>query len=354
MWQWGALSMQQREDGPMDQRRNPRTLRCGLAAMALAVAGVAVAPSFMAPASGQDPPCPIIDGFRVCDEIPGNPGTTTTTTLATGPPDPDPGAPVEPDPCPWERHPDQSAIGRFFPDAPPDAILLTRQCGPYACAPPLTCSAMPTAETTWVLPGEEGTESEPVPPSPELVAQWLMATVPVERPDVVVHPAVDVAAILEVPSFIQVTNWVGQQTPRDCLGGVCVSITATPTLSFDPGESDPATGWTASTVPCEAPGTQFDPDSGLAGTPYDPGGAEPRDQAEVQGACAHAYRLRTGVGERPGEWPGSVSITWEATWSSDVSGVEGEFDPITMSTDVPRQVDEIQAPVVDATLGGAQ
>jgi hypothetical protein len=344
-------------DPRMDDRQRRRAALWGLAVVAMAAAAITAVPSLTASALTHE--CLEYDQDGFCIRWRVHSGNTTSL-----PPDDDPppstggGGPEEPDPCPWERHSDQSKLHDYFPDAPPEAILLTRQCGPYwndDCGiGGGGCSVQPQAELTWALPDEVG-DLTIAPPSPEQVAQDLLADVPIEDPAIVVSPALDVAAVLDVPTFIQVTNWAGTQSQQDCatIAAVCVGVEATPTLSFDPSESDPATGWTAPVVNCEAPGSQFDPGSGLAGTAYDPAGPEPREQAGVDGACAHTYRLRTGVGQRPNQWSGSVRITWTARWWVTNPDQSGEFDPITMATDLPREVEEIQAPVVDGSLGGS-
>jgi hypothetical protein len=327
-----------------------------LLALAILAGGAAILAQPPPTGAQAEPPCGPDDlGFERCEWIPpGNPDPQDNPTPT--PPDDDDGDDGPADPCPWQRHPRQAEIHRLYPDAPEGAILLYRFCdvGPRAGGPTLVDGQF-LMETTWVLPGEPGSDSPAGSLSPELVAQWLWARVLIEPPEVVAYPDPEVAAIVGIPTFVEVTNWVGEQTVDDCFAGLCVSVTATPTLSFDPGELDPATGWAAAELVCEAPGTRFDADSGRAGTAYDPGGAEPSAQAAVAGACAYAYRLRTGVGERPTEWPGSVVVTWEGSWTSDVAGVElsGDFEPIVVSTDVPRAVDEVQAPVVDADLGGS-
>lgn len=147
-------------------------------------------------------------------------------------------------------------------------------------------------------------------------------------PEVVADPPVGVASIITLPVFVQVSNWQGPIERERCIGSVCVTLTATPTLTFDPGEPG------SSPIVCDAPGTRFDPD-----------GADPEVQAAAPGACAHAYQSRTGAEDRPDAWPGEVTVTWEVAWSA--AGADGEFGPYPLTTAVPRAVDEVQTVVRD-------
>jgi hypothetical protein len=133
------------------------------------------------------------------------------------------------------------------------------------------------------------------------------------------------------PSFVSVTNWTGVVTDRECdpTGLLCVTVTATPSLRFSPGEPD------APVVECAGPGTRFDP----AGDPF--------EQVASGEACAHPYRLRTGVSGRPAEWPGEVTVVWALAWSS-TSGASGSLEPVEKSAAVPRTVNEVQTVVESA------
>lgn len=160
----------------------------------------------------------------------------------------------------------------------------------------------------------------------------LEAQAQMRRPEVVMDPPVGTASIITLPVFVQVTNWVPGIEEEACEGPVCVSLTAEPTLRFDPGEPG------SSPVVCEPPGTRFDPN-----------GADPEVQAAAPGACAHVYRYRTGAEGRPDAWPATVSVTWDISWTAGDAG--GEFDPQTLSTEIPREVDEVQTLVQDGSAG---
>lgn len=148
-------------------------------------------------------------------------------------------------------------------------------------------------------------------------------------PEVATDPPEGDPSIIAVPTFVSVTNWDGQVVEDGCdsTGTVCVTITATPTLTFDPGEPD------APLITCEPGGTR-----------YDPAGPPPDEQAAADGACAHAYRERTGVDGRPAAWTASVTIDWAVSWRG--GGQSGTFSDINATDTFDRPVDEVQAVVV--------
>jgi hypothetical protein len=202
-----------------------------------------------------------------------------------------------------------------FPDAPPDQNFYV-------------CRAADGSVTVDLAPPD----AEPAPPDPAQVAATMLAEAQAQMraPEVVADPPVGTPSIITLPVFVQVTNWVGRiDVGPNCVGPVCVTLTAEPTLTFDPGEpgSEP--------IVCEPPGTRFDPN-----------GPDPEVQAAAPGACAHAYRARTGADERPEAWPGQVTVTWDVSWTA--GDASGEFDPQALSTALPREVDEVQTVVRDS------
>jgi len=148
------------------------------------------------------------------------------------------------------------------------------------------------------------------------------------QPSVDSSPPVGTAAIVGVPVFVDVTNWTGVLTEAECAGGMCVTVTATPSLTFVPGETG------SSSVACAGSGSRYDSD-----------GDSSEAQASADGACAYKYRLRTGVEGRPSAWPGSVSVTWTISWTAS-TGASGSLPAVTRATALPRAVEEVQAVVV--------
>lgn len=193
------------------------------------------------------------------------------------------------------------------------------------------CDGVYTGRVRWVTPGTP-TPAAPLP-SPEQLASVvrvrLEGTLP--APTVASTPELGVPALVGYPSFVSVTNWTGVVTDRECdpTGLLCVTVTATPSLLFAPGEPD------APVLECAGPGTRFDP----AGDPF--------EQTASGDACAHPYRLRTGVSGRPTAWPGEVTVAWALAWVS-TSGASGSLEPVEKSAAVARTVNEVQTVVESA------
>jgi hypothetical protein len=159
-----------------------------------------------------------------------------------------------------------------------------------------------------------------------VVATLVFARVKAEMvaPTLATDPPAGVASVVNTPVFVEVTNWQSEIVDSDCVLGVCVTMTATPSLAFDPGDGSTA-------IACLPPGSRYDAARALA------------DQ--VEGACAHVYRQRTGVEGRPAAWPGAVTVTWSVSWASNV-GVSGSYDPLSFSASLPRAVEEVSTVVV--------
>jgi hypothetical protein len=271
-----------------------------------------------APAGAQEPPRPRRD-YSVEDEIevPGNEGPEVAS-VRSGPSAPPPE-------CVWERIPEEALwpIGEQIAADPmpsPDAYPLVYMCNGVWVG---------GAENfRWGVPG---VPAGPVMTADEL-AQMIYARLAGDLPAPVVTsvPAADEAAIVSFPTFVSVSNWSGVVEDDECdpTGTLCVSVTATPSLTFSPGEPK------APTIACAGSGTSLveaaSSSVALAAQP---------------GACAYAYRMRTGVGSRPAAWPGVVTVTWELFWSS-TSGAGGPLPEVVGSTGVPRAVHEVQT-VID-------
>lgn len=191
------------------------------------------------------------------------------------------------------------------------------QCVRYINGAPVLGPYLPT----WLGP------DEPPPPPPDVVAAdiWADVSGTLQDPSVVADPAVGEPAIRTVPSFVHVENWQPAFSESGCddqTGTVCVTVNATPALTFDPGDGSGA-------IPC--------PDGGTA---YDPEGGTPREQA-VEGACFHTYPRRTGVEGRPDAWEATVTVTWTVTWAG--AGQSGTLAPIALEDGFLREVEEVQS-----------
>jgi hypothetical protein len=297
--------------------------RLGIAAAtALAASGLAAgaAPEAGARPAQTPPPC----GFDYCvgDEI--TPGPRPTVP-GTGGPDSGGSGGGSPGPvCRWVHW--QDAAQNTFPLIPeppadePEAELYLEECDGVA-----------TGRVRWIGPGED-------PPAAPLSAAQLARAARAQlegnlpTPSVTSSPAPGVAALVGFPSFVAVDNWEPEMSDRECDPnyGLCVEVVAEAALLWTPGEPG------ARTIACTGAGTRFDP-----------AGGSPDDQAAAPGACAHAYRSRTGVDGRPAEWPGEVEVRWELTWSSTAGG-GGTLRAVTKTAAVPRAVDEVQTVVESA------
>ena len=260
-------------------------------------------------------PCPPSRDYCVeaGDETPAEPGSPGGST-GSGP-----------DRCtsvPFGGPETGDGIGLGLPNDPgprpaPDSVLLY-----------VACEGETTGRVVWWTPGD------PPPTSPAALARVVRARLEGDLPPPVVSssPPAGVAAIIGFPSFVSVENWSGAVSDSECDPSVpsfCVTVVAEPSLTWLPGEPgvDP--------VPCAGSGTRFDPTAGA-----------PEAQAAAEGACAHAYRLRTGVVGRPGEWPGVAIVSWELVYVSPEGG--GALPAVVKSAPVPRAVDEAQTVVESA------
>ena len=166
-----------------------------------------------------------------------------------------------------------------------------------------------------------------MPPPPGVVAQLLFARVKVEMdaPVLASDPPVGVSSVVNTPVFVEVTNWQSQITDSECVLGVCVTMTATPTLTFDPG--DGRAHWC---VIRRGAGTCR---------------VAPRWPIR-RSARAHTYLQRTGWPAGPTR-PGSVTVTWDVNWAG--GGTTGVFGPLVFSAPFARSVEEVSAVVVDGS-----
>lgn len=292
-------------------------LVAALVASPLALGGTGAGAARAAPA-GTGPPCTF--DYCVGDEVPGPRPPVPGRPAHPRPPTPGRGAVGSTPPAPvcrWDIWTQAVSAFPVIPDPPSGEAQLYLE----------RCDGELTGRVRWVEPGQP-------PPAPRLSPAELAEMVRVRlegnlpRPVVTSSPRPGVAALIGFPTFVAVENWRGAVRDRECdpnsAPRLCVSVVATPRLEWAPGEPG------AAIVACAD-----------AGTVFDPGGASPDEQAAVPGACAYAYRARTGVLGRPGTWPGEVTVRWELRWSSTAGG-GGSLPEVTKTAAVPRAVDEVQ------------
>lgn len=229
------------------------------------------------------------------------------------------GGTVDPNGCHWEVYPLPPGV---VPDRPgnvsAEAIMYWE-----ICTNDLGNDYVGPGGAQWFEPG-----GVPIPSPQEVAATFRVEIASrLTKPTLVADPPEGTPSVMALPAFVAVSNWQGVQQAGGCdpTGTVCVDMTATPTLTFDPGEAG------AAVVTCADGGTRFDPN-----------GPPPREQAQVPGACAHVFEQRTGSDGRPDAWPGVVMISWDVRWAQRGGGESGVFPVIELSTDLPREVDEVQ------------
>jgi len=271
----------------------------------IAAAAVVAFPSALSAQAAEPGECIRRDPQGYCLEwdvtTPGTPGTPGGSG---GGPAPE---------CYWvtiddELPEDPTIFVDFGLEEPPEGVPILWQS--WECADGRT-----TFNFRWVIAATPGTLAS-------IARGRLVGELP--QPVVETSPAAGTASIIGVPVFVAVVNWTGVVTESECAGGLCVTVTATPQLTFRPGEPD------AQTVQCSGSGTRFTPSAGT-----------PEAQASSPGACTWTYTTRTGANGRPSAWPGQASVSWTISWTA-TTGASGSLAAVTRSTDVPRPVAEVQ------------
>ncbi len=153
-----------------------------------------------------------------------------------------------------------------------------------------------------VAPGNPAAPPPPPPINPQVLAQQAMAQLQIPAPDIRFGPDPDRIAVNFWTSL-----WVANATPpppKTITAGQ-VSVTATVKLtsvSWAPGEVDPANGQGVGSMECASAGT--------APT----AGADP----QVQPACGYKYHWRSLPSRTSGSgtWQLQASATWTMTWTA--------------------------------------
>ena len=147
---------------------------------------------------------------------PGTPGTPGTPGGSGGGP-----APV----CYWvtiddELPEDPTIFVDFGLEEPPEGVPILWQS--WECS-----DGRATFNFRWVIA-----------PTPGALAETVRGRLIGQLPQPVVEssPPAGTASIIGVPVFVTVVNWTGVVTQTECAGGLCVTVTATPQLTFRPGE----------------------------------------------------------------------------------------------------------------------
>jgi hypothetical protein len=233
--------------------------------------------------------------------------------------------------CRWRTIPTVPGIEAWI--GPPPAGMENPVLQGYQCdeqnGVPDSAIGLPVA-FRWV----DGGPAAPAAMTPEALAQILYVRVraQMEAPRIASDPPAASPAVVKVPVFVEVANWQPPIVDTECdpVSGLCVTMTATPALSWQPGEPG------APVLQCEAPGSRFDP-----------AGPTVEVQAARPGACAWTYLQRTATEGRPEAWSGEVTVDWSVAWSA-TDGTDGVFPGLSFTAGAPRVVDEVQTVVADS------
>ena len=124
---------------------------------------------------------------------------------------------------------------------------------------------------------------------------------------------------MNLNSWLWVDEWAA--TARSATaGGVSATVTATPVRHrwvFGDG----------ATRTCDGPGTAFDPARRVADQPAP--------------SCSYTFR-RSSAGQPGGTFRGSVTVTWQVAWTSNV-GEGGTLGELSRTSPVEFLVGEVQA-----------
>lgn len=125
--------------------------------------------------------------------------------------------------------------------------------------------------------------------------------------------------VVNLNSWLWVDEWTA--TARSATaGGVSATVTATPVRQrwvFGDG----------ATRTCDGPGTPFDPGRRVADQPAP--------------SCSYTFR-RSSAGQPSGKFRGSVTMTWQVSWTSNV-GEGGNLGELSRTAPVEFRVGEVQA-----------
>ena len=164
-------------------------------------------------------------------------------------------------------------------------------------------------------PGEPGA---PVV-DPAVLAQEAASRLVVDPPQVQLSPKTDVNQIVQLPTWMWVSNWESQSASAS-VPGVTSTVTATPiTVTWDMGNGDQ--------VLCNGPGTPFD---------------FSRPEEEQSTDCSFTYR-HSSTSQPGGVYRLSATVTYEVSWSAEGAPGGGALPAVSEISSVPVRVMEIHA-----------
>ncbi len=154
---------------------------------------------------------------------------------------------------------------------------------------------------------------------PEVLAEQASAQLSVAPPTVQLSPQADVNQIVQLPTWMWVSNW-GSDSATASVPGVSATVTATPaSVTWDMGNGDQ--------VVCSGPGT-----------PYDFG--RPEEQQSTD--CSYTYR-HSSTSRPGGVYQVSATMTYDVSWSASGAPGGGALAAVSETTTFPLRVLEIHA-----------
>ncbi len=154
---------------------------------------------------------------------------------------------------------------------------------------------------------------------PEVLAQEAAARLAVSPPQVELSPKAGLNQIVQLPTYMWVTNW-GSDSASASVPGVTSTVTATPTkVTWNMGNGDQ--------VVCNGPGTPFDFSRSEEGQAAD---------------CSYTYR-HSSTGQPGGVYQVSATMSYDVSWSAEGAPGGGALPAVTATETFPVRVVEIHA-----------
>ena len=153
----------------------------------------------------------------------------------------------------------------------------------------------------------------------EFLAEQAASRLAVSSPQVELSPKVGLNQIVQLPTYMWVTNWEPDSTSAS-VPGVTSTVTATPTkVTWNMGNGDQ--------VVCNGPGTPFD-------------FSRPEESQATD--CSYTYR-HSSTGQPGGVYQVSATMSYDVSWSAEGAPGGGALPAVSATETFPVRVIEIHA-----------
>lgn len=154
---------------------------------------------------------------------------------------------------------------------------------------------------------------------PEVLAEEAAARLSVAAPSVETSPKTGVNQIVQLPTWMWVTNWEPDSATAS-VPGVSATVTATPTtVTWDMGNGDQEV--------CSGPGTPFD---------------FARSEESQSTDCSYTYR-HSSTSQPGGVYQVSATMSYDVSWSAEGAPGGGALPTVSETSTFPVRVIEIHA-----------